>query len=210
MVDTTDKKGLVIGGGHSARIKIVNLLDSECLLYCMAETFCSEIEALADTYPDRLFLKVRSVDESFRFFAYDFLVLATGDKALEETLIRRAKLSSIPVLSTTLKDASDFHLASHIERGPLVLSVSTGNPTMTRYIKDDLRAWSERYNIQKMEQMNAIRRHMVDKHSPNIAAVMRQLWTEERIRKDDWEDRIEDSGRNERKPTGEDSSETSD
>lgn len=221
-IDTQNKKGLLIGGGGSALIKVRALLQSECLLYCLSETFCEELQALSKRHPDRIFLKRQTIDDTFRFFAYDFLILATGDEALEKALMRRANLSSIPVLSTSRTDASDFHLMAQIRRGPLVLSVRSENPTITRYVKKDLETWIHRYDAEKMEQMNAIRRHMVEDRSPYVANVMKQLWEDESIGKDyrtprdqsekpkgREEVRNDGKDRDERKQTGSNSGETS-
>lgn len=180
-MDTRDKKVLVCGGGRSAQLKIEGLLSSEFHFYCIAETFSPAITALQKKYPERISLKARHLDEDFVFFAYDYVIVATDDHAVNAALIRRAKCLSVPVLSTENREDSDFRLAYRIEHGPLSVSVSCQNPTISRKIGEALRPHIEQFDAEKLSLLNRIRACMRRKGQKNISEVMEDLWTNESI-----------------------------
>lgn len=197
MVDTQDKKVLVVGGGKAATTKIKGLLPSSFSFYCLAPVFDEGLSELAEEHPDRIFLKEITVDADFRFFAYDFLIAATDDEALNAALVRRAKLSSVPVLSTSDPDASDVHMASVVNRGPLVVSISAENPTISKHVKEDMETFLERYDVAKLEEMNRIRKILLERKSEHISRIMEDLWREERISKAHWEAKYDPESGNE-------------
>lgn len=197
MVDTQDKKVLVVGGGKAATTKIKGLLPSSFSLYCLAPVFDESLCELAEEHPDRIFLKEKTVEADFRFFGYDFLIAATDDAALNATLVRRAKLSSVPVLSTSDPDASDVHMASVVNRGPLVISISAKNPTISKHVKEDMEVFLEKYDVAKLEEMNRIRKILLERKSEHISRIMEDLWREEKISKAHWEAKYDPEGGNE-------------
>lgn len=197
MVDTQDKKVLVVGGGKAATTKIKGLLPSSFSFYCLAPVFDESLCELAEAHPDRIFLKEKTVDADFRFFAYDFLIAATDDAALNATLVRRAKLSSVPVLSTSDPDASDVHMASVVNRGPLVISISSENPTISKHVKEDMETFLEKYDEAKLEEMNKIRKILLERKSEHISRIMEDLWQREKISKVHWEEKHDPESGNE-------------
>lgn len=197
MVDTQDKKVLVVGGGKAATTKIKGLLPSSFSIYCLSPAFNDSLSELAKEHPDRIFLKEKTVDADFRFFAYDFLIAATDDAALNAALVRRAKLSSVPVLSTSDPEASDIHMASVVNRGPLVVSISAENPTISKHVKEDMETFLEKYDEAKLEEMNRIRKILLERKSEHISQIMEDLWREEKISKAHWEAKHDPEGGNE-------------
>lgn len=183
MVDTQDKKVLIVGGGKAAAIKIQGLIDSSFLFYCLAPAFCDDLVALAGAYPERIFLKEKKVDGDFRFFAYDYFIVATDDEALNAALLRRAKAASVPVLSTSDPEISDFHMASVLRRGPLAVSISADNPTVSKYVKADIEEFLSNYDEEKLFEMNRIRRLLVERKSAHNSEIMEELWNDEKISK---------------------------
>lgn len=183
MVDTQDKKVFIVGGGKAAVIKIQGLIDSSFLFYCLSTAFCDDLIALADTYPERIFLKEKKVDGDFRFFAYDYFIVATDDEALNAALLRRAKAASVPVLSTSDPETSDFHMASVLRRGPLAVSISADNPTVSKYVKADMEEFLSNYDEEKLFEMNRIRKLLVERKSTHISEIMEELWNDEKISK---------------------------
>ena len=198
MVDTKDKKMLVVGGGKAAATKIKGLVDSSFLFYCLSPAFCDDLIVLADAYPDQIFLKEKKVDGDFRFFSYDFFLVATDDEALNDTLLRRAKSASVPVLSSSDPASSDFHMASVLHRGPLAVSISADNPTVSKYVKADMEAFLSRYDEEKLFEMNRIRTLLVERKSAHISEIMDELWNEEKISKNYMEVLNDPESRNER------------
>ncbi len=207
MMDTKDKKVLVVGGGKAATTKIKGLLLSSFTFYCLSPDFYEGLRELAAAHPDRIFLKEKAVDEDFRFFTYDFFIVATDDEALNATLTRRAKLASVPVLSTSDPDNSDFNMASVVCRGPLTISISANNPTVSKYVKRDIDGFLSQYDEEKLYEMNRIRKLLVERKSEHISQIMEELWNEEKISKNYVEAWDDPESRNERKPSGEDSDE---
>lgn len=198
MVDTKDKKVLIVGGGKAATIKIKELIDSSFFFYCLAPAFCDDLVALAGAYPERIFLKEKKVDGDFRFFAYDYFIVATDDEALNAALLRRAKSASVPVLSTSDPASSDFHMASVLRRGPLAVSISADNPTVSKYVKADMEEFLSNYGEEKLFEMNRIRRLLVERKSAHISEIMDELWNEEKISKNYVEVFNDPESRNER------------
>lgn len=198
MVDTQDKKVLIVGGGKAAAIKVQGLIDSSFLFYCLSPAFCDDLIALAGTYPERIFLKEKKVDGDFRFFAYDYFIVATDDEALNAALLRRAKAASVPVLSASDPASSDFHMASVIRRGPLAVSISADNPTVSKYVKADMEEFLSNYDEEKLFEMNRIRRLLVERKSAHISEIMDELWNEEKISKNYVEVLNDPESRNER------------
>ncbi|WP_077075063.1 precorrin-2 dehydrogenase/sirohydrochlorin ferrochelatase family protein [Aedoeadaptatus urinae] len=197
MIDTQDKKVLVVGGGKAAATKIKGLLPSSFSFYCLAPVFDESLTEMAEAHPDRIFLKEKTVDADFRFFAYDFLIVATEDEALNASLVRRAKLSSVPVLSTSDPKASDVHMASVVSRGPLVVSISAENPTISKHVKEDMETFLEKYDEAKLVEMNRIRKILLERKSEHISRIMEDLWHEEKISKAHWEAEHDPEGGNE-------------
>ncbi len=146
--------------------------------------------------------KEMEIDEDFRFFAYDYLILATDDVTLNHRLAKRAKLSSVPVLSLSKSDESDFHLLANTYKGPLTVSIQTSNPSLSRFIKRDVEKMVDGYSEEKLKIMNNVRRRLVEEKSSYISELMEELWEKEEISNEFWEDRFEDSHRNEKKPAG--------
>lgn len=198
MVDTKDKKVLIVGGGKAAAIKIQGLIDSSFLFYCLSPAFSDDLIALAGTYPERIFLKEKKIDGDFRFFAYDYFIVATDDEALNAALLRRAKAASVPVLSTSDPASSDFHMASVIRRGPVAVSISADNPTVSKYVKADMEEFLSNYDEEKLFEMNRIRRLLVERKSAHISEIMDELWNEEKISKNYVEVLNDPESRNER------------
>ena len=197
MVDTQDKKVLVVGGGKAAATKIKGLLPSSFSFYCLSPVFDESLAELAEEYSERIFMKEKTVDADFRFFAYDFLIAATDDAALNDTLVRRAKLSSVPVLSTSDPETSDVHMASVVNRGPLVISISAENPTISKHVKEDMENFLEKYDEAKLEEMNKIRKILLERKSEHISRIMEDLWQREKISKVHWEEKYDPEGGNE-------------
>lgn len=206
-IDTKNKKVLVIGGGRGAYTKIKGLLNSDFLIYCLSTKFTESLLKLAEENKERIFLKEMEIDGDFRFFAYDYLILATNDLALNRRLMKRAKLSSVPVLSLTDSDDSDFHLIANTYKGPLTVSIQTGNPSLSRLIKRDMEKYVDGYSEEKMKIMNEVRNRLIEENSPYISELMAELWENEEISNRFWEERIENSHRNEKKPIGHDAGE---
>lgn len=198
MVDTKDKKVLVVGGGKAAVTKIKGLLDSSFLFYCLSPAFCEALIALAEAHPERIFLKEKRIDGDFRFFAYDYFIVATDDEALNDALLRRAKAASVPVLSASDSASSDFHMASVVRRGPLTVSISADNPTVSKHVKADMEEFLSRYDEEKLYEMNRIRRLLVERKSAHISEIMEELWNDEKISKNYGESLDETESGNER------------
>ena len=128
-------------------------------------------------------MKEKKVDGDFRFFAYDYLIVATEDEALNAALLRRAKSASVPVLSASDPASSGFHMASVIRRGPLAVSISADNPTVSKYVKADMEEFLSNYDEEKLFEMNRIRRLLVERKSTHISEIMEELWNDEKISK---------------------------
>ncbi|MFR1324237.1 MAG: hypothetical protein ACLSBL_03985, partial [Ezakiella massiliensis] len=77
-LDTKDKNILVLGGGVLVLESIKKLLLTEAnAIYIIASEILPEITKLEEENPERIKIKVMDIDENFRFFGYDFVIIGT-------------------------------------------------------------------------------------------------------------------------------------
>ncbi len=135
MLDLTDKKITIIGGGKVAYRKLTHFLDFKGSVTVISETFIADFEQakgkvsmIRDTYKE-VYLK-----DSF------VVVAATNNKTLNNEIGAYCKAKNILCNIASNQELSSFIMPSFIKRGELVISVSTGgnSPTLASKIKKEL------------------------------------------------------------------------
>jgi precorrin-2 dehydrogenase / sirohydrochlorin ferrochelatase len=136
MLRLEGKKVVVIGGGRVAERKVKGLLGTGGLITVISPQSTDELKRLASSglieWHEKSFSK-EDIKGAFLIFA------ATNDKVLNQSIKMAASDQQLVNIADD-PDGSDFHVPSHIQRGRLSISVSTGSasPTLARKIKEQL------------------------------------------------------------------------
>jgi precorrin-2 dehydrogenase / sirohydrochlorin ferrochelatase len=136
MLRLEGKKVVVIGGGRVAERKVKGLLGTGSLITVISPQATDKLKGLAGSglieWLERSF-SIEDIKGAFLIFA------ATNDKVLNQSIKMAASDQQLVNIADD-PDGSDFHVPSHIQRGRLSISVSTGSasPTLARKIKEQL------------------------------------------------------------------------
>jgi precorrin-2 dehydrogenase / sirohydrochlorin ferrochelatase len=136
MLRLEGKKVVVIGGGRVAERKVKGLLGTGSLITVISPQATDKLKGFAGSglieWLERSF-SIEDIKGAFLIFA------ATNDKVLNQSIKMAASDQQLVNIADD-PDGSDFHVPSHIQRGRLSISVSTGSasPTLARKIKEQL------------------------------------------------------------------------
>lgn len=146
-LDIADKKCAVIGGGEVASRKVQRLLDCGAKVSVVSPELTSELAALKDA--DRI--SHNACEYSREFISGVALVIgATDDEKTNLMIARDARENGIPVNIVDDPQKCDFILPSIVERGDLVIAISTGgnSPALARHLREELESrYGEEYAI---------------------------------------------------------------
>ncbi|RLQ95882.1 NAD(P)-binding protein [Falsibacillus albus] len=135
-LDLTNKKVLVAGGGEVALRKIKRLLKAGAFVTVVSPEAVNGIESLYLENKIR-WVKNKVVKEDF---ADAFLIIAaTNDNRVNRDIVRHAGENKLVNVASSPEDGN-FHVPATLQRGSLLLSVSTGgaSPSLAMKIRDDL------------------------------------------------------------------------
>lgn len=133
-VDIEDKQCLIVGGGQVARRKVEKLLPYGVRITVVSESFCPEL--LREE-------RIQRVQHSFcadDLAAADFVIAATGDRAVNETISRLCTARKLPVNTVDDPALCSFYFPALIKEGPLSIGISTGgySPALAALLKEQL------------------------------------------------------------------------
>ncbi|MFK2826751.1 NAD(P)-binding protein [Bacillus sp. B190/17] len=173
MVDLSNEKIVVVGGGEIALHKIKNILRFGLHVHVVSPAIHPEIEKLADQ--GLVTIKQKYVEEE----DYDdaFLVITvTNSSEVNNEVARKAKAVGKLVIHTEQPDLGNSTIPASLQRGRLILSVSTGgaSPTLAKQIRNQLEEqYDESYEdyldflyevrqvVKKIEPDRTVRRHLL-------------------------------------------------
>jgi len=146
-LDIADKKCVVVGGGEVAARKVKRLLDCGANVSVISPELNLELAALKDA--DRI---IHSACEYSREFINGaaLIIGATDDEKTNLVISQDAREKGIAVNIVDDPQKCDFILPSIVERGDLVIAISTcGNsPALARHLREELEArYGEEYAI---------------------------------------------------------------
>lgn len=127
-VEMEGQHGLVAGGGTVALRKVEKLLPYGAQLTIVAPKVCKELQKLAGQ--GALQIRQETVRPEMAD-AYDFVVAATDDPALNHALAARCRERKIPVNVVDDKAYCSFLFPSLVQSGPLSVGISTGGASPT-------------------------------------------------------------------------------
>ncbi|NLY19919.1 MAG: hypothetical protein GXZ08_01345 [Tissierellia bacterium] len=176
-VDTKDRSILILGGGNKATNKVRTLIKTEFKIYVISLEFNEELIALRDEHPEQIHLKGRMLNDDFVFFGYDYCIIATNDVLLNNSLEDRAKKSNIPYYRADNIGDSSFLFNEIVNNSTLSVSVSSDglNPTMSKIITSDVEKTLMKYDEEKIDLLNIIRRQLIIQNYPNVEEEIEHL-----------------------------------
>ncbi|WBW49593.1 hypothetical protein O6R05_06240 [Peptoniphilus equinus] len=180
-LDTKERNALVLGGGLLAFGRIKDLLATDYQVYAINESFVEDIKKLDDN--PQLHLKELVLDDSFEFFGYDFLVIATSNFELNNTLEDKAMKKNLLYERCDVTHDSTARMNTVVKNDVLSVALldNTTNPVITKIIEKDVKELLDSYDAEKITILNAIRGELLRKNAPNIDATIEKLYYEEKI-----------------------------
>ncbi len=150
-IDTKDKTLLCLGAGAAMAKKLESLVETEFIIYVIGEDINDRILALAEKYPEKVHVKSLKIEPDYKYFGYDYLIIGTDSKLINDAMERRAIQLSTPYLRLDRTGDSSFIMNKVLTRGPITIGVSTGgeNPTLTKKVSQDIEKTLETYDLKK-------------------------------------------------------------
>lgn len=176
-IDTKDKKVLVVGGGRVAFRKVKVLVETEFTIDIVSKDFVDDFKSL-ETNPKISFIW-KDLDQSFVLGDYDYLLIASSDKTLNENLENQARQKKIPFLNASTSENSDFIMNKIVSQEDLTISLSTGgkNPGLLGILSGKIEELLADLDYEKITELNKIRQDLVARGEKNIGPTIRDLYS---------------------------------
>ena len=142
-INIQKKYFLIVGGGKIACRRLKTLLKFDVNVILVATDISSEIKSIDDS---RLKLYEQDFEEKF-LEGIDYLILATNDKKLHESISRLARGKGITVNDASCKENCDFYFPSIIDKDELLISVTSlgNNHKLTHRIANIIRKYLDKF-----------------------------------------------------------------
>ena len=142
-INIQNKYFLIAGGGKIACRRLKTLLKFDVNVILVATDISSEIKSIDDS---RLKLYEQDFEEKF-LEGIDYLILATNDKKLHESISRLARGKGITVNDASCKENCDFYFPSIIDKDELLISVTSlgNNHKLTHRIANIIRKYLDKF-----------------------------------------------------------------
>ena len=137
MLDLSEKKCVVIGGGTVALRKVHSLIHSGVTSYVISPDVHPEIEALSKNNQLHWIKRAFKSDD---LKGAHVVICATDDPGLNQKAAEEAKRLGCLVNVVDQPELGNFLVPSVVRRGPLVISISTqgASPAFARFIRQKL------------------------------------------------------------------------
>ncbi len=163
-LDLRDRPCAVIGGGKVAERKTLSLLESGAKVTVISPSLTPKLHEMAQSG------KINHVNKKFdeNDLTGIFLVIAATDSSDVNTSVAHAcRKNRVLVNTVSLPEESTFIVPSVVERGELVIAVSTSgaSPALSRKIRQDL---EKRYGMEYahfFERIKAVRKKVLEEIS---------------------------------------------
>lgn len=183
-LDTKDKNVLVLGGGVLVLETIKKLLLTEVhAIYIIASEILPDITKLEEENPERIKIKIMDIDENFRFFGYDMVIIGTYNLNLNNTLENRALNSNLAYQRLDIKSESSFIIDDFYNVGDISLSVSRTSslPEIEEEFSKDLKDLVSDYNEDKINLLKQIRTNLIRKNAKDIEKTIEKLYKDDTV-----------------------------
>jgi len=156
-LDLRGRTCVVVGGGEVAERKSIALFDAGADLVIVSPVLTPALRELADK--GKVLYRKKNFDENDVNGAF-LAVAATGDAGVNESVARVCRKTGVLVNVATSPEAGTFVVPSVVERGDLLIAVSTcgDSPALARRVREDLeRTYGPEYGV-FLEKMALLRR----------------------------------------------------
>lgn len=167
-VDTKNQKLLVVGGGRVAYRKIQSLLKTDFQIKIIAKEFIDNFDLIKDH--KNIEMIIGTVDENFFLKGYDFIIIATDNKDINNMLEDKARREEIPFLNSSDGQNSSFIMNKIIEEKGITISISADgkNPTLLNILANKIEGLLEEIDSKKIQELNEIRHMLKERGEKNI------------------------------------------
>ncbi len=159
-LDLRGRVCVVVGGGQVAERKSISLFDAGADVIIVSPDLTPALHELAGK--GKVLHRKKNFDDSDVSSAF-LAVAATDDPAVNESVARACRKADVLVNVATSPDAGTFIVPSLVERGDLLIAVSTcgDSPALARRVREDLeRTYGPEYGI-FLEKMALLRRRLL-------------------------------------------------
>ena len=173
LLDLRERPCLVVGGGAVAERKAISLFDAAADLTVVSPALTPALENLA--HKNKIVHRRKPFDEHDLMGMY-LVIAATDDPAVNAAVARACRQKNILVNVASPPEESTFIVPSVVERGDLLLAVSTcgSSPALAKQVRLDLeRTYGPEYGM-FLEKMSLLRRRL--QHEVADEAVRRKVF----------------------------------
>jgi precorrin-2 dehydrogenase/sirohydrochlorin ferrochelatase len=159
-LDVRGRSCIVVGGGQVAERKALALFDAGADLDLVSPELTPILRELA--LKGKITHHSKWFDEQDIAGAY-LVIAATNDAAVNEAVARACRKAGILVNAATSPDEGTFVVPSVVERGDLLIAISTcgDSPALARKVREDLeRSYGPEYGV-FLEKMALLRRRLL-------------------------------------------------
>ena len=172
-LDLRDRPCLVVGGGVVAERKVLSLFDAGADLTVVSPALTPALRELS--HKNKIMHRPKAY-EAHDLTGMYLAVAATDDPGVNAAVARDCRSRGILVNAATAPDESTFIVPSVVERGDLLIAVSTcgHSPALSRRVREELeRAYGPEYGL-FLEKMALLRRKLL--HEVADEAVRRKVF----------------------------------
>lgn len=152
MIDFTDKKIVVIGGGKVASRKVKSYIDSAAEIKIVSPTVTAEIASYfieGKVNWKKRYFKSADVVDAF------FVIAATNNTALNQTIIQECHVNQL-TLNVSAASAGNTITPANITRGNIQVAVSTNgmSPIVAKRIRDKIAVLLDEFGDETLESLS--------------------------------------------------------
>jgi precorrin-2 dehydrogenase len=159
-LDVRERPCVVMGGGQVAERKAIALFDAGAELTIVSPSLTPALRELAGK--GKITHHQKDFEEQDIAGAY-LVIAATNDAVVNEAVARACRKHGILVNAATSPDEGTFVVPSVVERGDLLIAISTcgDSPALARKVREELeRAYGPEYGV-FLEKMANLRRRLL-------------------------------------------------
>jgi precorrin-2 dehydrogenase/sirohydrochlorin ferrochelatase len=138
-LDLRDRPCLIVGGGHVAERKTLSLLEAGANVTVISPSLTQKLQGLSQS--GKITHLPKTFDDKDLTTAL-LVIAATDSREVNSSIGRLCKKRNILVNVVTPQDESSFIVPSVVERGDLLIAVSTSgmSPALSKKIRQELEA----------------------------------------------------------------------
>ena len=129
-MNISEKKFLVIGGGHIALRRVGKLLPFHCKIQILTPLVCDELRELAENAAGTITL-TSDVYREGSCIGADFVLAATNDRKVNHEIYEECRKNKIPVSVSDRAAESDFFFPALVMEDNLVIGIVSSNGNHT-------------------------------------------------------------------------------